>query len=65
MATFEIWKTVSYEAYCLIEADSWEEAKQSLKDEAQDWDAIDGENTTYTIDGTDITDDELLAEEAE
>jgi hypothetical protein len=62
MATFEIWKTVSYEAYALIEAESWEEVKQILKDEPQDWDAIDGENTTYTINGEDITDDQLLEE---
>ena len=60
MATFEIWKTVSYEAVCFVEADNLEEAKQALRDEAQDWDALDGENTTYTINGKDITDDQLL-----
>jgi hypothetical protein len=64
MATYEIWKTVTYEAVCFIEADSLEEAKQALNNEAQDWEAIDGENTTYTIDGVDFTDDELLEEEA-
>jgi hypothetical protein len=31
-----------------------EEAKQILRDEAQDWEAIDGENTTYTINGEDF-----------
>ena len=64
MATFQIWKTVTYDASCFIEAESLEEAKQILRDEAQDWEAIDGENTTYTIDGVDFTDDELLEEEA-
>jgi len=44
MATFEIWKTVSYEASCFIEADSLEEAKQLLVDEAQDWDSINGQD---------------------
>ena len=62
MATFQIWKTVSYDASCFIEAESLEEAKQILADEPQDWEAIDGENTTYTINGEDITDDQLLEE---
>lgn len=62
MATFEIWKTVQYDAVCFVEADTLEEAKQALSDEAQDWEAIDGENTTYTIDGVDFTDDQLLEE---
>jgi hypothetical protein len=64
MATYEIWKTVTYEAVCFIEADSLEEAKQALNNEAQEWEALNGENTTYTIDGVDFTDDELLEEEA-
>jgi hypothetical protein len=54
MATFQIWKTVTYDASCFIEAESLEEAKQILRDEAQDWEAIDGENTTYTINGEDF-----------
>ena len=54
MATFQIWKTVTYDASCFIEAKSLEEAKQILRDEAQDWEAIDGENTTYTINGEDF-----------
>ena len=62
MATFEIWKTVQYDAVCFIEADSLEEAKQALSEEAQDWEAIDGENTTYTINGEDFTEDQLLEE---
>lgn len=65
MATFEVWKTVSYEAYALIEAENWEEVKQLLRDEAQEWDAINGEETTYTINGEDIKDDQLLEEGAE
>jgi hypothetical protein len=62
MATFEIWKTVTYDAVCFIEADNLEEVKQVLSDEAQDWEAIDGENTTYTINGEDFTDEQLVEE---
>jgi hypothetical protein len=51
MATFEIWKTVSYEAVCFIEADSLEEAKQLLVDEAQDWDSINGQDEVFSFDG--------------
>jgi hypothetical protein len=51
MATYEVWKTVTYEAFCHIEAESLEEAKQLLQDEAQDWDSIDGQEETYTING--------------
>lgn len=54
MATFQIWKTVTYDASCFIEAESLEEARQILRDEAQEWEAIDGENTTYTINGEDF-----------
>jgi len=54
MTTFEIWKTVTYDACCFIEADTLEDAKQILSEEAQDWEAIDGENTTYTINGEDF-----------
>lgn len=54
MPTFQIWKTVTYDASCFIEAESLEEAKQILSEEAQDWEAIDGENTIYTINGEDF-----------
>jgi len=51
MAIYEVWKTVTYEAFCQIEAESLEEAKQLLQDEAQDWDSINGQEETYTING--------------
>jgi hypothetical protein len=54
MATFEIWKTVSYEASCFIEADTLEEAKQLLVDEAQDWDSINGQDEVFSFDGVEF-----------
>jgi hypothetical protein len=54
MATFEIYKTVSYEASCFIEADSLEEAKQILKDEPQDWESINGQDEVFSFDGVEF-----------
>jgi hypothetical protein len=54
MATFEIWKTVSYEAFCFIEAVSLEEAKQILRDEPQDWDSINGQDEIFSFDGVEF-----------
>ena len=49
--TYQVWKTVTYDVFCSIEAESLEEVKQRLQDEAQDWDSIDGQEETYTING--------------
>ena len=46
---FEVWKTTTTEAVCFIEADTLEEAKQILENEPQEWEALDGESTTYAI----------------
>jgi hypothetical protein len=54
MATFEIWKTVSYDAFCIIEADTLEEAKQALRDEAQEWDSINGQDEVFSFDGVEF-----------